>query len=182
MRRFKLTLIAGENSQVPIMGDYFRVISGLGEFEIQPDTGSLLAGLQSGMAYTAKKTFKTLTITSKVTQKVEIMAGLGRIDDNRSSISGVVDISSKGEMISSAAHTVGTIVTNLAVFDLSRRSLIILNNSDGDIFIGDNSVTTANGLKITAGQTITIDKAAAAAVSAVGSAAGLDVRTFSELN
>lgn len=183
MRRFKVSLQAGINQTLSIDGSFFRVITSADEFQVQPDTGHRLAGLQSGMAYDHKKQFKTLDLLSDVNQVIELMAGSGRVEDNRTSISGIVDVSGKGATINNAAVTVGTVAAVLLAANADRRSMIILNNSANDIYIGsDATVTTANGLKIAAGQTITIDKAPQAAIYAIGSAAGLDVRTLEELS
>ena len=184
MKRFKLNLIAGENNIIAVSGDYFRVIAGSAEFEIQPDTSQRLAGFLSGMAYTAPKAFTTLNIKSDVNQSIDIMAGLGRVDDNRSSISGVVDTAGRGLTISNAGHVVGVAAAQLLAADITRRSVIIANeDASNAIYIGaDATVTAANGLQVAGGQSLVITQSAAAAIFAIGAAAGLVVKTLSELD
>lgn len=181
MRRFKLNLPAGQLVPLTVRGDYLRVISGSAEFQIQPDTSHSLSGMQSGMAYTTDKTFNELKLTSDVTQDVEIMAGLGRVDDNRSSISGTVDTASKGATVASSGETVGTSAVEILAADVQRRGLVIQNNSSADnIFIGGAGVTTSNGLKVSAGNALVLDKAPQGAIYAIGDNAGIDVRVLTE--
>lgn len=181
MRRFKLNLPAGQLVPLTVRGDYLRVISGSAEFQIQPDTSHSLSGMQSGMAYTTDKTFNELKLTSDVTQDVEIMAGLGRVDDNRSSISGTVDTASKGATVASSGETVGTSAVEILAADVQRRGVIIQNlDSAANIYIGGSGVTTGSGLKVEPSGFLVLDKAPQGAIYAIATAAGVDVRVLTE--
>ena len=183
MRRFKINLVAGQVVPLDAAGDFFRVTAGTAEFEVQPDTGHRLAGLQSGMAFETEKPFKRLFLTSEVNQQVEIMAGPGRVEDNRSSINGKVDTTGGGLTITSTAETVGTVSGELLAQDTARRSVVIKNKSAADsIFIGPAGVSIADGLEIEAGQSFTIDHAAGAAIHAVTETNPADVVCFAELD
>ena len=184
MRRFTLNLVAGQSYSLPVVGDYFRIIAGSSEVRIHPDTSQSMDGFLSGMGYTAPKRFSTLTIESDISQSIDIMAGLGRIDDNRTSISGVVDTAGRGLTISNAGHAVGVAAAALLAADITRRSVIIANeDASNAIYIGaDATVTAANGLQVAAGQSLVITQSAPAAMYAIGAAAGLVVKTFSELD
>lgn len=181
MRRFKISITAGQLHPLAIAGDYIRVISSAGELGIQPDTSHALQGMQAGMSYTAPKSFKQLNITSDITQTIEIMAGIGRVDDNRTSISGTVDAAGKGATVASASVTVGTSATALVTANANRRGLIIQNlDASADIYIGGAAVATTDGLKVPADGSLTLDKAPQGAIYAIASAAGVDVRVFTE--
>lgn len=183
MRRYKLKLKAGESTPLSVVGDYFRVISGEAEFSVQPDTGASLAGLESGMSLTTEKPFSKLTLQSAVTQDVSIIAGKGKIDDNRTSISGSVDVFSKGSTIETSSETVGVTAVELVGPDVSRRSLVIQNLSpSGNVFIGGSGVTVDDGLKVAAGSSFVLDKAASSAIYAIGDIADIDIRLLGEVS
>ena len=108
MRRFKIKLKAGQEVPLDVAGQFFRVTAGTAEFQVQPDTGHRLAGIQSGMAFETEKPFKWLHVLSAVNQEIENMAGPGRVEDNSSSINGKVDPTDGGSTIAKTAHTVTT--------------------------------------------------------------------------
>lgn len=184
MRRYKLKLKAGESTPLSVVGDYFRVISGEAEFSVQPDTGASLAGLESGMSLTTEKPFSKLTLQSAVTQEVSIIAGKGKIDDNRTSISGSVDVFSKAESLIVSSDTVSGTAKKILDYDVSRRSFVLMNNNDdGVLFIGsDSGVLPANGMPLDAKQQITIDKAARAEIWAVSDGLSVDLRVLEEVS
>lgn len=88
--------------------------------------------------------------------------------------------SSIGTTLTCSAATVGVAAAQLVAANAARQSVTIVNNSVGTVFIGqDATVTTANGLPVTAGQSLVIDKTTAA-IWAIGSGAGLNVRLMVE--
>jgi hypothetical protein len=183
MGTFTVTLEANKEVVIPETGRYIRIISGSASLAITPDTDAQITGFEVGMGWTADKPFKKLRLLSETLQTVQIMIVNGRIDDDRANIDGDIDATSKGATLSNAAHTVGVAAAELLAADNTRRSVVIQNLSAGDIYIGsDNTVTILNGLKIGTMQNITLDKAAPSIIYAIGSGAGLDVRTFEELD
>lgn len=84
-----------------------------------------------------------------------------------------------GSVLVPAAVAVGAAAVQLAAASASRQSVTILNNSANDIFIGDVTVTVVNGMRLVAGQALTIDKTTAA-IFAIAAGAGNDVRVLTE--
>ena len=182
MRRYKLKLKAGESTPLSVVGDYFRVISGEAEFSVQPDTGASLAGLESGMSLTTEKPFSKLTLQSAVSQDVSIIAGKGKIDDNRTSISGSVDVFSKGLSVESSSSSAAGVAVEVLSQDVGRRSVLIKNIDLAEsVYIGGSGVSVTNGLPIDAGESLVIDKAAGAALFAVTSGASVELRILAEV-
>jgi hypothetical protein len=183
MGTFTVTLEANKEVVIPETGRYLRIISGSASLAITPDTDGQMTGFQVGMGWKADKPFKILRLLSETLQIVQIMIVNGSIDDDRANIDGDIDATSKGSILSNAAHTVGIAAAELLAANTTRRSVIVQNLSAGDIYLGsDNTVTTATGLKVASLQSVTLDKAAPAAIYAIGSGAGLDVRTLEEMD
>lgn len=59
-----------------------------------------------------------------------------------------------------------------------RRTLVIFNGSDSDVYIGADGVTSATGIKIPSGQSLSIDASAGVYVAA---ATGVDGKVISVL-
>jgi len=83
-----------------------------------------------------------------------------------------------GSSFTHGAVTVGTTATLIKSANANRRSLLIQNLGEGNIFIGGSTVTTGNGIKISAGGSIVIDNTTAAIYGIA--AAAQDVRYFEE--
>ena len=181
MRRYQVKLTAGNQVDIPARGVYVRVIAATAAFSISPDTSQELAGLEKGMGWTSDRQFNNLKLLSDTTQTVEIMAGSGRIDDDRANIEGNIDATSKGATIATANHALSTSAAEILAADTTRRSVII-QNIDASItaYIGVSGVTTSTGLQLVAGQAITLDKAAAAAIYAIAASGTPALRTLSE--
>ena len=88
-----------------------------------------------------------------------------------------------GDWLLNAVHqtqaNVGTTPTALPTTALTnRRLLIVYNNSGGDIYLGDATVTTANGFKLVDKGSFTISLDENVILYGIASAAGKDVRVF----
>lgn len=165
-----------------LKANYVRVIDGSALFSLTPNKLDPIEVMQKGLSYNSDQEFTELTLLSEVDQTVVLTIGYGSISDDRLNISGSIDASSNGATIANAAHTVGITAAILLAADSTRRSVAIKNrHASSSIYIGiDNTVTTANGFEIEAGQTIVIDKAPQSAVWAIGDVAAMDVRTLTE--
>ncbi|PHS23394.1 MAG: hypothetical protein COA83_09905 [Methylophaga sp.] len=187
MRDYEFTIKANGQDRRPVIGSFIKVQSATVDVRIiaEDANGSVVADLKMSEGAWVKlpaTPFQTIRIENKeaIEVKVVLIIGLGEVDD--SSLVGTISISLASTLSNNAA-TVGTLAALLIPANSAARSHIILNNSAGDIYIGnDAAVTTLSGFKITAGQTVTLDKAPTDAIFSVGSAAGLDVRILSELN
>lgn len=185
MKNYTIGLKA--NTTITIGGlkaNYVRVIDGSAVFSLTPNKLDPIEVMQKGLSFRASKEFTELTLLSDVDQTIVLTVGYGDISDDRLNISGSIDASSNGTTITNTAHTVGTSAAELLAADSTRRSVLIKNmDTTNSIFVGaDNTVTTANGFEIEAGQAIAMDKAPQAAIHAIGAAASIDVRTLQESN
>jgi hypothetical protein len=70
-------------------------------------------------------------------------------------------------MITSAQVTVTTSPTSLAGGDADGGSVVVLNTSAVDVFLGAAAVSTATGLKLAAGQSLSVDLAPSEALFAI---------------
>jgi len=81
--------------------------------------------------------------------------------------------------LSAAAVTVGTSAAVVSAASATRQSVLIQNLGSVDIFVGPSGVTTSNGLKVAAGETLTLDDNVAA-IYAISGTAGQNVRVLTE--
>lgn len=90
--------------------------------------------------------------------------------------------SSVGADLSTATVTVGTTAVVVSAADAARQSVLIQADSSnsGLIFIGASGVTAANGIELSAGQSIEIDETTAA-VYGISDTAGQKVRVLGAL-
>lgn len=88
-------------------------------------------------------------------------------------------VSSGGTALTAAAVVVGTAATLVSAANTLRQSVTIQNKGAVPIYIGASGVTTAQGLELPSGQSVTFDKTTAA-IYAIAGAAGQDVRVLTE--
>lgn len=78
-----------------------------------------------------------------------------------------------------SAVSVGTTATDLVATDLANRKRVLIQNlSIGPVFLGGASVTTANGLRLSAASTLEIDASAAVNLHGIVASGTSDVRVF----
>jgi len=87
-------------------------------------------------------------------------------------------IETLGSGFSHGNISVGTTPTLIKAANTARKSLLIQNLGTGAIYIGGSTVSTANGIKLDAGENITIDRTTAAVYGI--STATQDVRFLEE--
>lgn len=186
MRDFEFTIAANGQDPRTVKGDFIKVKSATIELRIVAESkdGRVLADLlmSEGAQVALPVQFEKVRVenpTGSSTIAVLIL-GNGEVSDNQ--LSGNVSVN-HGTSLANAAHTVGTSAAELLAASSTRNNILIKNrDATNSIYIGaDNTVTTANGFEIEAGQGITIDKSPEAAIWAIGAAVGLDVRTLEEL-
>jgi len=86
----------------------------------------------------------------------------------------------RGTNINYGSVTVGTSATKILSSNADRLSVMICNVSANDVYIGDTpAVSTANGIKVPPGATITIDWTTTDIYGIAG--ASSDVRYFEEV-
>ena len=90
-----------------------------------------------------------------------------------------VDVIALRNGISQGTITVTTSATAIPSSNLSgRRTIIIVNISTSNVFLGDSSVTTANGYQLYSQQSISADLADNVTVYGIVSAGTAEVRTL----
>jgi hypothetical protein len=81
--------------------------------------------------------------------------------------------------VASTAATVGTSAAVLVATELAGRTRVMIqNNGDKPIFVGPSGVTTASGLEVAKGATLSLEAGEAIALYAISTDAGQDVRVF----
>lgn len=184
MRPYQFTIPASGQDSRAVIGDFIRIDSATVTLKVilEDEDGVMVADLlmTQGRSVALPVDFSNVRVSNPsggaTTATLEI--GRGNISDNE--LTGTIT-ASRGATLSNAAHTVGVAAAELLAADSTRRSIVIQNLSASDIYLGnDSGVLTTNGLKVGPTQSLTVDKAPEAAIFAIGSAAALDVRTFTE--
>jgi hypothetical protein len=183
MKKFTVSLTAGDSRQITVKGNYFRALSANDPFVIEFSDGTKSEFL-GGLGVRVPSGFDWVRIESKTAQDVEFMAGNGQIDDNR--LLGTVGISGSINAVGLAANSanygavsVSTTATLIKAATASRKTLLV-QPLDGDIYFGsDASVTTSNGVLIRQLTGMVIENVGD--VYAIAAAA-TDVRFFEEVN
>lgn len=175
MKIYTFTLGAGEEINPALNGDYIACTQAGDSFTLQPEDQDATE-FEAMWALRTPELFKRVRIYSAVAQTIKLMVGRGEFKDRRAS----------GQLAGASANnygavTVGTSAVLIAAADLERRSILIQNLGAAAIFVGsDNSVTTANGIKVPAGGSYTADNTTT--VYAISGAAGQDVRYSEDVN
>jgi hypothetical protein len=187
MRDYQFSIPAGGQERRIVGGNFIKVKSSTVETRIiaENKAGQTIAdiGMSNGTWVNLPERFETVRIENDTagTVSVALTIGTGQVDD--SELTGTIT-ASKGTTLDNAGHTVGTSAALLLAANAARRSVIINNEDAGNaIYIGsDATVTAATGLKVSAGQSLSLTNAAGAAIYAIGAAAGLTVKTLAELD
>lgn len=171
---------AGERA-VAIAGDLVHVIDAAGPVFVQVDHRGAWIELEKALGVRVRDGFKGLRVRTDVAQTVRLMVGAGDVVDARTVLSGGTAVQIEGgDSIDHGAVAVGTAPVQVVASSLSRVSLL-LQCLVGPVFIGkDNAVTVNNGVRLDAGQSVTL--AARAAVWAVSTATSAEVRYLEEIN
>lgn len=164
MNLFELNLVAGEPRTVGIVGKYFRILGGAGDFKIEArykSGGSLSSLMISGLGVDFSKPensepYIELSITSKVTQTVRFLSSMFESSDSR--LTGDVDINGLLSVVnnggsSRAAGTVSvTAATATQLRPANTNRLKCAFHFPADVFIGkDNTVNNINGFPLSSG-------------------------------
>lgn len=176
-REVSFSIPANSTLPVAIQFQMLKVISCSDDTALQgaigysTDTIRLAVGL--GYGVTARevdegKFYNGLTIRNitGATVTISIAFAFGNITDDRVSIGGSVVVSGTvntnnvaGTTILNGQVSVTTTATAIRFTQAARRYIIIKNHSTSGaaVFIGTTSVTTANGIELAIGESITID-------------------------
>jgi hypothetical protein len=170
MKSYRFTFSAGEAQTHSIVGTSLRVVSASASVFVDPGTGDKVE-LSPGMAVRYPDRFVQVHITSATAQTVEILAGLGAVDDSRLNFSGtMLTRETLPASLTSSSASVTTAGAQLLPASADRRSATIQADG-GALYIGGPGVTSANGIKVNADGAIEIKSSGAIhAVTASGTA------------
>lgn len=180
MRNYEFSLTAGAVLSIGgLQADFVRVVTASGPVEITPNEDQPLAGMRQGMSYRAPQSFSRVSFLSETTQTIEVMIGFGNVSDDR--VNGQIDTKSQGATLATDSHTLSTSASEILAENEARRSAIIQNiDASITVYVGVSGVTTGNGLKLKPGQSVTLDKAAGAAIYAIAASGTPELRTLTE--
>lgn len=164
MNLIPITFAAGEVRTVSIVGRYFRILGGAGDFKVEArhqDGGAISTLLIAGIGVDLSnpdsgKPYKELTITSEVAQTVRFLSSMFPSSDSR--LTGDVDINgllsvvnNGGSMRNSGVIAVpGAGAVQLRGTDLNRLKCAF--HFPIDVYLGkDNTVSAANGFPLLGG-------------------------------
>jgi len=176
MRIYDISLTAGGISNQAISGNFFRVLTAGDPIKVRFDGSGVETELLEGLGLKLPE-FHSIAILSEVAQSIKIIAGFGEVEDNRTAGTISLDGSAKSYY---GAVSIGATATLIKAANSSRRSIAI-QPIDGDIYVAsDSNVTTANGLKVTQGGSITIENMLA--VYGISDGPTVDVRYSEDEN
>lgn len=186
MRDYDLTIPANGSDQRAIIGNFIKVKTASVELRVraEDEDGQSVADLlmSQGAFVNLPSQFQTVRIENPTgsSTTATLIIGRGVVDDSQ--LSGEVTIG-QGQTVTQIADTVATIAAEIIASNTGRRSVAIQNlDSANEIYIGDNTVTTANGFKIGPDSGLVIDKAAAASIWAVSAVGTPAIRILEELS
>lgn len=184
MRDYSLTIAANGSDRRAVLGNFIKVKTASVELRVRAEDkdGQSVADLlmSQGAYVNLPAEFQTVRIENPTgsSTTATLIIGRGVVDDSQ--LSGEVTIG-QGQTLAAANHSLTTTASEILAASTTRRSLIIQNiDASIDVYIGPSGVTSSTGLKLAAGQSVTIDKAAAAAVYAVAASGAPAIRTLTE--
>ena len=156
MKEFRSTFAAGEEIPYAVAGNYFRLMAGSSDIKVTFPESGMSTNFPVGVGVSLER-FTQLRIYSEVAQTIVFAVAVGRVDDSR-----VITVEQGGssysapEIVALVAGTAKEVLpANVARFKASMQA-------DADMYIGaDNTVTTANGIKLAAGSLVNTGNSAA---------------------
>lgn len=184
MRTYDVTLTAGQPATLTVNGNFFALINAVGavdlEFQYVGTAGTggfteISKGMVSGYSEIFPGQLTQVVMTSAVTQSIRYGCGNGTARFDASTII-TKQATAQAEI---APATVG-VAAGVVLAASSTRQRIIFRADDantGDIYLGGNGVTTANGTIVLApGKTWIEERVAGAAWYAIATAAAQSLR------
>ena len=99
MKSYNLSLPAGYETDIPVSGNFFRVLSGTFPLKIIIDDLGASFDAEVGLGFTLDQNFKKLRVVSDYAQDVEIVVGGGNVQDSRFIATGIANFNELGKSI-----------------------------------------------------------------------------------
>lgn len=181
LRSVVVVLSAGQEFELSVSGSVLHVVDAAAAVDVMfNDAGPWLA-LEKGLGLRFSVGFESVRVRSASAQTVRLLVGSADVVDARTTLTpGAVVAVAAGSSFAVAAVVVGTAAVQLLATNVLRRSALVQCVS-GDVFVGAGAgVTAANGVRLSAGESLELGSSAA--VWAIGSAAARDVRVLEVLS
>ena len=183
MRDYEFSLAANGTGRRAIKGQFIKVKTASVELNViaELESGEVVADLRlsQGGDVTIGRVFDKVRVVNPTgsATTATLIIGLGNSKDNQ--LSGEVSIG-QGQTIATANHALSTTAAEILAAG-ERRSVIVKNiDASIDVYVGAAGVTSSDGMPLEPGQSMTIDKSAAAALYAVAASGTPALRTFVE--
>lgn len=186
MELFDVKLTAGIESQVSIVGSFFRVLSGEGRLKLQASNGingAVIAGIGLDLRVDGGG-FDWLRLTSPIDQTVTVLVTDLPTTDSRTlgdfDVSGLVSIvNNGGQSWRDSDVTLNPATPGQELLPAEPDRLVASFQPDTTVYIGGSpSVTVGGGIRVEAGQVVNIENTAALYVA---SALAGTVRTMESM-
>jgi len=156
--------------------------AGTGPFPISDNGGSITVD-GTVTADGGSGTFHV--VTSGNTLGVDDDGGSLTVDDGGASLTvdsgaGTLSVVERGSTITSGSVSVTGTAASILSTDATRRSVVLTNLGTDYVWIGASGVTVGTGVRLSAGQALTIDRAPTAAIYAIASSGTQSVAYFTE--
>lgn len=177
LRTITAVLAAGGEAELSVSGSLLHVISAAGAVSVMFDDEGPWLELEKGLGLRLQGGFESVRVKSAAAQTVRLLVGSGDVVDARTTLTaGAVVTVAGGASFAAAAVVVGTSAVQIAAANVLRLRAMVQALS-GDVFVGgSNAVTAANGVRLAAGESLELETSAA--IWAIGSVAGRDVRVL----
>lgn len=179
-----ITIGANSITEISVDVRYFQILENSADdikvsFNNQPEMA-----LESGISVQApnNQRIRTVRFNNDTAGAITLKYGIGEeaFFDNRLILAAGTPLTTRsGNTVAASKDTVGTSSATLLAANSDRTRATIRNNSTSDvIYIAESGTATTNDFPIKGGEALTIESGAE--ITAIGSAASIDVRIFEE--
>lgn len=158
-------LVAGEGQRLDVTGSYFLLVTATARVKVTffyKDGSTATEEWMAGFGENREKSFTYLIVESETGQAIEVATARGKIDDNRSDISGLLSVLGVPDSGIDGEEIVGVAATEIVAANANNRQVTI-KAEDGDIYLGlNNAVTASSHLLVPQGASFTFENYAGA--------------------
>jgi hypothetical protein len=164
-KTYRISLTAGVEYPLNIMGNMYAVISNTGEFEITFDESNRMVQQSSGMGGEFYEEYERIVLLSTTTQTVTVVFGFGKFADARASLNATINttVAPADTLDNDNDITVGSSATLLKAADSDTKEILLHVPSDAlnSIRVGSALVTSDSGIEVEPGMSLQLSTEAA---------------------